>query len=324
MPFKRPLLLVLVLFGALFAFREPLRDLGRNALISTSTDPSFGLGAATSTNGTSTGTGSNPAIEKAKPVSGISSSNKGILTPLDKTIRVEDSALSINGIVSFTNKERTTRQFPALRSNQALNASAQKKLEDMFDKQYFEHESPNGVSVADLVSDQEYQYIAVGENLALGNFGGDQQVVTAWMNSPGHRANILDPRFQEIGIAVGKGLYKGRQQWIAVQHFAKPLSSCPGPSGELKEKINAHAADLTVREKALSVLKKEIDEYPTNDAAYIEKVERYNDLVGEYNVQLESLKSEISAYNEQVRAFNSCAGLSGVEVEKIQAIAQAE
>lgn len=314
---KRTLLLFVVLFGLLFAFRAPLQGLGQRTSAS-------GQDIATTVASTSAGNVLNPVVERAVPVSGISSSDKGVLIPIDKTIRVEDSALSISGIVSFTNKERTGKQLPALRNNRALNASAQKKLEDMFDQQYFEHESPKGVSVADLIRDQEYQYIVVGENLALGNFGGDQQVVTAWMDSPGHKANIMDPRFQEIGVAVGKGSYKGRQQWIAVQHFAKPLSSCPGPSGELKEKISRHAEDLTIREKSLSELKREIDSYPTNDETYIEKVEAYNDRVSEYNALLETLKGEISSYNEEVRAFNACAGLSAVNVEKIQAVAQAE
>lgn len=260
-------------------------------------------GQSQSANGDADATG------KPKPSTGSTSANKDILTAGNGTITADNSSLSLAGILQYTNKERTSRQFPALKNSRALNASAEKKLQDMFSNQYFEHTSPKGLSVSNLVKNENYEYIVVGENLALGNFGGDVQVVTAWMNSPGHRANILDPRFQEIGIAVGRGLYKGKEQWIAVQHFAKPLSSCPGPNADLKSKIDAHTADLAGREKTLSDLKKEIDTTTNRDEAYNAKVAQYNNLVNEYNTYLDSLKDEINRYNEQVRSFNSCAGV---------------
>ncbi len=327
----RPIIILLVFFGVLFLLRGRMGDIFPKSLI-----PDSGLIGADSGAGGSAGmpgsagegdqagngTGTDSVIEKTKPVPGTSGASKGILTPTDKTISVEDSALSINGIVSFTNKERSKKQLPALKNNRSLNASAEKKLEDMFSNQYFEHQSPTGINVSDLIRNADYEYIVVGENLALGNFGGDQQVVTAWMNSPGHKANIMDPRFQEIGIAVGKGLYKGKEQWIAVQHFAKPLSSCPGPNSELKEKIGQHTSDLAGREKTLAGLKKEIDSSTTNDATYRANVEKYNNLVGEYNTYLESLKDEISRYNEQVRSFNSCAGLTAKKPTDTASVSQ--
>jgi uncharacterized protein YkwD len=306
-PIARSLIWLLILFGVLFLLRGYLWSSDESVGDASGLDSDISGDIASPSSD-----GIVPLPEKPRPVSGTTVPSKDIVTPTNKTLSVENSALSISGIISFTNNERTKKQLPGLRNNRALNASAEKKLEDMFAKQYFEHQSPTGISVADLVRNEDYQYIVVGENLALGNFGGDQQVVTAWMNSPGHKANIMDPRFQEIGVAVGKGLYKGKEQWIAVQHFAKPLSSCPGPNSELKEKISAHTADLAGREKTLSDLKKEIDSSTANDDAYRANVERYNNLVGEYNTHLESLKDEISRYNEQVRSFNSCAGLSAV------------
>ncbi len=318
----RPLVWLFIFFGVLFLLRDHFALFNKDQ----DANSTGSVSASSSVSASNQVSGSHESMavdEKAKSVSGTAVSNKGILTPANKTIRVEDSSLSINGIVSFTNKERTKKQLPALKNNQPLNKSAEKKLQDMFSNQYFEHQSPTGVSVSDLVRNADYQYIVVGENLALGNFGGDQQVVTAWMNSPGHRANIMDPRFQEIGVAVGKGLYKGKEQWIAVQHFAKPLSSCPGPNSELKEKITSHTADLGGREKILSDLKKEVDSSTTNDDAYRAKVERYNGLVGEYNTYLESLKDEISRYNEQVRSFNSCAGLTAKKTTDTASVSEA-
>jgi uncharacterized protein YkwD/uncharacterized protein YukE len=327
MTFLRPIMILLAFFGALFIVRGPLHNsLFPSALSWVPTDV-LRNGNASSTpgiadNATSSGdqvagSQTNGDTQKQNPISDSISNIKGVLTAANNAIKAEDSPLSLNGIIVYTNKERTDRFLPALKNSHALNLSAEKKLQDMFSNQYFEHQSPTGVSASDLIEDEDYQYIVVGENLALGNFGGDRQVVTAWMNSPGHRANILDARFQEIGVAVGKGLYKGKQQWIAVQHFAKPLSSCPGPSSDLKTKISAHSADLSGRERTLTSLKAEIDATTNFDDAYKAKVERYNNLVNEYNTYLESLKDEISTYNEQVRSFNACAGLAPVQKQGV-------
>ena len=68
----------------------------------------------------------------------------------------------------------------------------------------------------------------------MGNFKNDQDLVSAWLNSPGHRANILNTRFTEIGTAVLKGFYEGREVWMAVQEFGLPLSSCPNPDSKVK------------------------------------------------------------------------------------------
>lgn len=62
----------------------------------------------------------------------------------------------------------------------------------------------------------------LGENIALGDFTSSQMMVNSWMKSPGHRTNILRNDFTETGIAVGKGVFNGREQWIGVQVFGRP------------------------------------------------------------------------------------------------------
>lgn len=313
MSFIRPLILLAIFFGALFLLREPLRNIGSSNASSTGqVEPGGLLPGSNSDNASSTtdsviGTGT-ASSSGSKPVSSVKPTGGGVISPAGQNIEAHNSALSITGIINETNKERAKKQLPALKQNLALNASAQKKLEDMFARQYFKHESPSGKTASNLIADEDYRYITIAENLALGNFGGDAQVVLAWMNSPGHRANILDPRFQEIGVAVGKGKFDGKEQWIAVQHFAKPLSSCPSPNSALKDQIQFHTNELSAREKELATMKKEIDVTPASDPAYQAKIEKYNNLVIEYNTRLESLKDELSRYNEQVRAFNTCAG----------------
>src|SRR3989344_2386836 len=131
--------------------------------------------------------------------------------------------LTADGVLSWTNKEREKAGLPDLAPNQKLTASALAKVRDMFKNQYFAHESPAGKGAGDLAEAEGYDFILIGENLALGNFEGDKALVEAWIASPVHRANILGSRYKEIGIAVGRGMFGGRETWLAVQHFALPL-----------------------------------------------------------------------------------------------------
>jgi uncharacterized protein YkwD len=93
----------------------------------------------------------------------------------------------------------------------------------MFENQYFAHESPTGEKVSDLAKKFGYDFLLIGENLAMGNFSSDEDLVLAWMESPGHRENILNEKYQEIGVAVKKGIFEGKEVWIAVQHFGLPF-----------------------------------------------------------------------------------------------------
>ena len=143
--------------------------------------------------------------------------------PLLGSMEAAGTTLTVAGVLTETNTHRATNDLPAFASNTTLNQAAQNKLDDMFQQQYFDHVSPDGFGPADVVDNVAYTYVRVGENLALGNFDGDAALVQAWMNSPGHRANILHTGFSELGVAVGEGIYQGEQTWLAVQTFAKPL-----------------------------------------------------------------------------------------------------
>lgn len=128
-----------------------------------------------------------------------------IFTPggLRAKFEVPNARLTAAGIIEQTNAQRGDFGQSALKENEQLNQAALAKVKDMFAGQYFEHISPLGKGPADLAKAAGYLYVSIGENLALGNYKDDAALVEAWMNSPGHRANILDPRFTEIGIGVG-------------------------------------------------------------------------------------------------------------------------
>ena len=152
-----------------------------------------------------------------------------------------------------------------------------------------------------------YEYVVVGENLALGNFGGDQDVVEAWMNSPGHRANILNPKYQEIGIAVGQGKFEGHNTWIAVQSFGLPLSACPEVDNSLQTQIQNDQSQVRIWQLQLENLKADINNTDkSNRELYNAKVQQYNDLVVQTNSLIQKMKTLVSQYNSQADNFNKC------------------
>ncbi|MDP3741226.1 MAG: CAP domain-containing protein [bacterium] len=210
------------------------------------------------------------------------------------------------GIVKWTNFQRTENGLSALKENSQLTAAANAKVKDMFDKQYFAHVSPEGTDAGYFTNQYGYAAIAVGENLALGNFKDDQELVQAWMDSPGHRANILNSGYQEIGVAAARGTFEGKTTWLAVQIFGTPRSACPVTDTTLKFLIETEEQELDDLEARLLRKKSEIENTPKKDPSYNQKVQEYNDLVRQYNAQSAYLKSLIAQYNFQVRATNEC------------------
>jgi uncharacterized protein YkwD len=228
---------------------------------------------------------------------------KDYLTTNTKSIN-----LSIKGVINITNIYRASNgSLPPLTENPKLDFSAEKKLQDMFQKGYFEHISPDGVGVGDLGTLVSYEYIIIGENLALGNFKNDQALVDAWMASPGHKANILNKRYTEIGVAVGKGLYNGENVWMAVQHFALPKSACPSINEVLRGIITIDQDKIKTIEGDLASKKANIDTGAVYEGQTTNgQIDSYNSLVSDYNKIIVDIKEKINTYNAQVRDFNNC------------------
>lgn len=166
-------------------------------------------------------------------------------TPLNIGGKENQAVLTKAKIIAQTNIQRYNNDLLSpLFENAKLNASAKAKADDMFLNQYFEHISPLGVDPGALVKSYGYEYIVAGENLILGNFADEKELVQAWMASPGHRANILNNRFTEIGAAIIKGTYNGKTAWIGVQEFGLPLSACSQPDVGLKTEISDNKIQL--------------------------------------------------------------------------------
>ena len=231
--------------------------------------------------------------------------------PLRFTEETQQSFLTQVGVIQWTNSEREKYGLPILKENARLNVAAEAKIQDMFDQQYFTHNSPSGLGVGDLAEMAGYEFIAIGENLALGNFEDDQVLVQAWMDSPGHRTNILSSQYEEIGVAVKKDIFEGKTIWLAVQHFGLPLSSCPQPDSDLKTEIDTNQAQLVLLKQKLDRLKIEIENTILKRGKdYRQKIEQYNSLVSQYNTLAAETKVLIEEYNLQVQLFNECVGFT--------------
>lgn len=213
--------------------------------------------------------------------------------------------ISIDGIIYYTNIERQKAGLKPLVKNVNLNKSADKKVDDMFANQYFEHTSPDGKTAADLVKSVGYKFQIVGENLALGIFNTDKALVQAWMNSPTHRDNILNPKYTEMGAAVGISDYKGQKQWMAVQHFAKPMPVCGSIDDVVQNSINLEKTALEEEERELQKMAGVIE---TTTPENLEKnyLNNYNERVNNYNDRLNKLRQVIEVFNKTIVDYNNC------------------
>ncbi|MEW6610773.1 MAG: CAP domain-containing protein [Patescibacteria group bacterium] len=128
------------------------------------------------------------------------------------------STLTAQRVVDLTNQARTEVGISSLTVNPLLERSAEMKAEDMATFGYFAHTNLQGESPWEDFKRAGYEYTYAGENLAM-DFREAEEVVRAWMESPKHRENILNPKYQEIGIVVTTGKVRGRIVNLIVQHF---------------------------------------------------------------------------------------------------------
>ena len=132
------------------------------------------------------------------------------------------SAIYASVLATLANDDRRVDQVKELTISETLTKAAQLKANDMVNKGYFAHTSPEGLSPWYWFDLAGYDYKYAGENLAV-NFADSVDVNKAWMNSPLHRANIVNKRFTEMGIAMATGTYNGREAVYVVQMFGTPI-----------------------------------------------------------------------------------------------------
>jgi len=153
--------------------------------------------------------------------------------------------LTANQIVQETNLERSRSQEQDLAVNTKLKQAAQAKANDMVQRDYWSHNAPDGTTPWSFVDSNGYEYQTAGENLAFG-FMNAGQIIDGWMNSPEHKANILNRNYREIGIGIttsdnfqGKG-----PATIVVALYGQPAGSNIGVQATVSG-TNAPGANLT-------------------------------------------------------------------------------
>ncbi|MGB9743348.1 MAG: CAP domain-containing protein [Minisyncoccales bacterium] len=147
-------------------------------------------------------------------------------------------------LINLANNTRAYFKLTPLKENPLLNEAAYLKAKDMLEKGYFAHYSPEGLSPWYWLQKIGYQYRSAGENLAIG-FVDSEQVHQAWLNSPSHKQNIINPKYQEIGIAVLKGKFQGSETTLVVQYFGSSASLASAPKTATRETTSTQEAAPT-------------------------------------------------------------------------------
>jgi uncharacterized protein YkwD len=111
---------------------------------------------------------------------------------------------------------------PPLLASRDLDAAAARHARDMMKRKFFEHTGSDGSQPKDRVKRAGYQSRLTGENIALGPESAEE-VVAGWLASPGHCENIMDARFQDIGVGIASGRKRGQIYWV--QTFGQRLKA---------------------------------------------------------------------------------------------------
>jgi len=131
---------------------------------------------------------------------------------------IDDIKAQENEVIRLVNAERAKNGLPALKTNWEVSRVARYKSQDMINKNYFAHQSPTYGSPFDMMESFGIKFSAAGENIAKGQ-KTPAEVMNAWMNSPGHKSNILSRSYTEIGVGLAKNK-NGVCYWT--QMFIKP------------------------------------------------------------------------------------------------------
>lgn len=127
-------------------------------------------------------------------------------------------------LLLLTNQARSSNGLPALRMDSRLNSSAQAKAQNMFAEDYWAHVSPSGIQPWYWFTQANYSYKYAGENLAK-DFDTSAGTMDGWMNSSGHRANILNANYVDVGFAVVNGTLTGGQTTLVVAHYGQAVGA---------------------------------------------------------------------------------------------------
>ncbi|MBX4198757.1 hypothetical protein KW800_00545 [Candidatus Parcubacteria bacterium] len=140
------------------------------------------------------------------------------------------AAVSSSSILNLINIERAKAGLSAVTMNTKLSQAAQMKADDMLSQGYFEHIGPDGKDPWSWYAKVGYDWSWAGEILAMNtNTESDTAIIEAWMQSPAHKAIIMDSRYTETGIGMAVGIYQGKSTLFVAEEFGVPKASAIAP-----------------------------------------------------------------------------------------------
>lgn len=154
--------------------------------------------------------------------------------------------ISSEQLLSLTNKERQDAGVNPLNFNEKLTEAATKKAQDMFEYNYWAHNSPNGKTPWIFIKSSGYKYVYAGENLARG-FTTPEDAIKAWMtSSAGHRENMLSSNYQDVGFAVKIGKLNGEETVLIVEELGS-LSMPIAQNSKIQEVATAKNTSIPLK-----------------------------------------------------------------------------
>lgn len=253
-------------------------------------------------------------------------------TGVNQRYNVSQEPLTREAVIRLTNETRSHSGLHRLTENQLLNAVAEERAKDMLEKQYFGHVSPTGEQASDVAQRTGYRYKLIAENIASGLFFSNQKLIDGWMQSPGHRKNMLSSSVQEIGVSVVKGVLRGEETWVGVQIFGlqSPLvaeKSCIMPPSELAGQITARKIEVQNLNERVTSLKEELERENTSIeleriaagrdyrrvadlniriSDYNAKTNWCNQMAAELRGKTTSLNLMVEEYNRKLQEYRDC------------------
>ena len=155
-------------------------------------------------------------------------------------------SISADDLLSKVNKIRADNNLSSLSMSPLLALAAKSKAADMLSKNYWAHFAPDGsTSPWTFIKESGYNYVYAGENLAKG-YSDSQSIVTAWMSSPTHKANIMSSHYNDIGFAIVPGRLMGEETVLVVQFFG---STSDAPVASINEIAGVRSQELVAQPK---------------------------------------------------------------------------
>jgi len=151
------------------------------------------------------------------------------------------SSIAKEKVIELANRDRKDKGISELVENKKLSRAAMDKAEDMILKNYFSHTSSEGITPWHWIEKENYDYNYAGENLAM-DFASAEKMNEAWLASPTHRNNILNQKYEDIGVAVKEGVISGHATVLVVQMFG---------SGDKNASKEEKAGESVQKEEAL-------------------------------------------------------------------------